>query len=320
MLLLIDGNNLAHRARHVFSLSNKGVDVSVIYGFLKVTMSLILKYAPTSVMVCFDGGIPNFRRQAVPSYKANRHKDEDPAIWEDFNRQLNELSDYTLPMMGVVVVRKAGVEADDLLYHASRLYVGSSLIVTNDKDLLQAVSPNVSVLNPSKDIVYNVENFEELVGIPVTEYIYWRALQGDSSDNIPGVPGIGEKTATKLFKSYGSISNIVNAALGHHLDCKMENKLAENICSFGLDSIYKNVLITTLHVDRVGAKRAILDAVGNHILADKLRMKKYLMRNGFVSFLDGKFYKCFLHLERPMIITSVGVKMPVVISKRVAFT
>ena len=317
MLMIIDGNNLAHRARHTFSLSNRGIDVSVTYGFLRVLQSLISKYRPKSVMVCFDGGIPEFRRQAVPEYKANRHKDEDPEAWEDFNRQLNELCDYALPLMGIVVVRKPGAEADDLMYHASRLYTGKSMLVTNDKDLLQSVSEDVSVLSPSKEIIYTPVNFEELVGVQLEKYIDWRAIQGDGSDNIPGVPGIGEKTATKLFQHYGTLTYIVNAALGHHPTEKLEGKVASNLLAFGWERITKNIYITALYADRVGAKRAIEQAVGNYRYADKDRIKKYLMRNGFVSLMEGRFYNCMLDLKEPKL-KFEGIRMPVVAGRRVA--
>ncbi len=317
MLLLIDGNNLAHRARHVFSLSNKGVDVSVTYGVIRIISSLISKYDPTSVMVCFDGGTPEFRKRFVPEYKANRHKDEDPMAWEDFNRQMNELSDYALPLMGMAVARKLGAEADDLLYHASRMYNGNSLIVTNDKDLLQAVSEKTSVLNPSKEVIVTLDNFEEVTGISKNLYVDWRAIQGDGSDNIPGVPGIGEKTATKLFKEFGSLSNIINATLGHHPTLKLEGKLGANIASFGIDRIAKNVYVTALYADRVGAKQAVLDAVYNYKQADKDRVKKYLMRNGFVSLMEGKFYRSIMKLEVPEF-DHTNIRIPVVINRRIA--
>jgi DNA polymerase-1 len=316
-ILIVDGNNMAHRARHTFSLSNKGVDVSTTYGTLRMLQSIISKNKPTSVIVCFDGGIPEFRRRAIPEYKANRHKDEDPAMWEDFNRQMNELSDYALPLMGMVVAKKPCAEADDLMYHASRMCTEKSIIVTSDKDLFQAVNENVSVLNPARDTLYTVDNFQEKVGIALKDYIDWRALQGDGSDNIPGVVGIGEKTATKLFDTFGSLTRIVNAALGHHPTQRLEGKIAENIMMFGWERLSKNVLATALYADRVGARQAIIDATEEHTVANKDRVKRYLMKNGFVSLMDGSFYGCILRLQKPELNTD-NMRIPVVAGRRVA--
>lgn len=323
MLLLIDGNNLAHRCKHVFSLSNKGVDVSVTYGFLRVMNSWISKYKPGSVVVCWDYGVPDFRRQAVPEYKINRHKDEDPEAYEDFIRQMDELMDYALPMMGVVNVRKEGAEADDLLYHASRMAVGKVIIVTGDKDMLQAISKNVSVMRPNaggkgSDVLYTLDNIEAAIGVPLKDYIDWRALQGDSSDNIPGVPGIGEITAVKLFKEYGSLTNIVNAAMGHHPTKQMTGKLAEHIIDFGWERISKNVLAMALYADRVGAKQAILEASSYFQPANRDRMKKYFMHNAFISLMDGQVYANLTSLKQPKFDIS-NMRVPVIVRKRIAY-
>lgn len=320
LLLIIDGNNLAHRCRHTFSLSNRGVDVSVTYGFIRVLNSLMTKYKPTSVIVCWDGGVPEFRKKAVPEYKSDRHKDDDPFEYDDFLRQMQELSDYVLPMMGIINARKIGAEADDLMYHASRMYVGNSIIVTSDKDLLQAVSDNVSVYNPSKDTLYIPELVEEEFGIPLEQFIDWRAIQGDSSDNIPGIRGIGEKTATKLFNMYGSLTSIVNAALGiNPLYPPVSDKLRTGILMFGFDRISKNILITALYADRVGARASILEAVDDYMYPDKLRVKKYFMSNGFVSLMDGTFFSNITALEKP-VFSCKNIRIPTIYPKtRVAY-
>src|SRR5512139_1910981 len=112
--IIIDANHLAHRCRHVFNLSNKGVDVSVTYGFLKVMGSIIDKFKPQSVIVCWDGGIPEHRRKCYPEYKASRDHG-DPLEYVEFERQCDELYGYALPMMGVVNIRRMGIEADDLM-------------------------------------------------------------------------------------------------------------------------------------------------------------------------------------------------------------
>jgi len=316
MLLILDGNNLAHRCKHVFALSVKGKDVSVTYGFIRVTNSIISKYKPTSVLVCWDMGIPDFRRQAVPEYKANRHKDDDPEAYADFLRQMDELIDYALPMMGIISVRKEGAEADDLMFHASRICLEKSIIVSTDKDMLQAISTKVSVLNPFKDMLYTHSNAEEKLPIAIKDYVSWRAIQGDGSDNIPGIMGIGEIIATKLFKEYDDLSGIVNAALGNHKKV-MSDRVARNICEFGIDRISKNVVAMSLEHDRVGAREAVLEAVEDFQPANKDRMKRYFMANAFVSLMDGEVYRNMLSLQKPKF-SDVGIRVPMIVKRRVA--
>ena len=313
--LLIDGNNLAHRCRHVFSLSDaKGVDVSVTYGFLRVLTSLMKKFDATSVMVAWDGGIPEFRRQMVPSYKANRHVDDDPAEMENFYRQIDGLHLIVLPMMGVLSVQRKGCEADDLLYHASRLSnEGRNIVVSGDADLLQTINDNTCVYSPNKESLLHASHVYAEYGIHLKDFVYWRALQGDSSDNIHGVPGIGAKTATKLYKQYEDISTIVNAANGKSPRGKIEGKLGENIRAFGMDALTRNVYIMALYADRVGAKQEILGAAANYKSADATAVKKYLLKRGFVSLMDGSLAKAISKLHCP-VFNTVGVRVPVTIA------
>ena len=314
--LVIDGNHLAHRCRNVFSLSNRGVDVSVTYGFLRVLSSLLSKWKPTSVIVCWDGGIPNYRRVAIPEYKANRHQDEDPFEYEEFLRQIRDLSDYVLPMMGVVVVRKVGVEADDLIAHASQLLYGKVIIITSDKDMLQCVNDNVSMYNPNKEILYTPDVIEKEYGIPVNKLLDWRALQGDGSDNIPGVHGIGEKTASKLIQEFGDISGVYNAAMKRNPKGKLQDKIATSIVSFGWDRLVKNIYVSALYADRTGSRAIIIDKVNNYQPCNKERVKKYLLKNAFMSLIETSFVGQLGKLNAPVLIQ--GLRTPVVCAKRVS--
>ena len=317
MLLIIDGNNLAHRVKYKFSLSNRGVDVSITYGCLRSISSLISKFKPQSLMVCWDGGTPEFRRQLLPEYKANRTKG-DPYEYQEFIRQVQELHEI-FPLMGIVSVRKRGAEADDLMYHASKLYSGHSVIVTTDKDLYQAINPNVEVYSPTKGIIIDQSAVLEEYGVrTIGDLVHLRALMGDSSDNIRGVPGIGQKTAVKLFKEFGSLVGIVNAALGCNPLQKWfyHTKVGDSIVAVGLDKISKTVAATTLHADRVGAKAAILDAICDFQKADKDSTKRYLMRNAFESLWSSpKFLGGISKLVKPEVIDGI-IKTPVVCGKR----
>lgn len=309
--IIIDGNNLAYRCKHVFSLSNNGVDVSITYGFLKVLSSYLQKFKATSVIVCWDGGIPEFRRFAVPEYKANRHLDDDPIEREDFHRQVNELH-RILPMMGIVSIKTPCVEADDLMYHASVLCKGHCIIVSSDKDMFQALSDfGVEVYNPYRETLYDVDKFETEYGISIHDYIDWRALQGDSSDNISGVPGIGEKTATKLFHEFGTLTGIVNAALGINPTGKLSGALSANISNFGFTRIANNVLVMALYFDRTGSRDIIMDACDSHTTADRKISKRYLYDNNFTS-LFTTFLVDISKLQAPELSISNKMRIPIV--------
>jgi DNA polymerase-1 len=156
--------------------------------------SLITNYKPHSVVLCWDGGTPDFRKALVPSYKANRGKDRDELEYLDFMCQLQELW-RILSQFGILQIKRKGIEADDLLYHASRLLDGDAIIVTADEDLLQAVTDQVSVFKPGKKEQLITPDTME---IPVEDFVEYKTLQGDSSDNIPGVNGVGPKTAQKI--------------------------------------------------------------------------------------------------------------------------
>lgn len=311
MILIIDGNNLAYRCKHVFSLSNKGVDVSVTYGFLKVLSSYMQKFHPSSIIVCWDGGIPEFRRFAVPEYKANRHLDDDPVERADFHRQINELH-RVLPSMGIISIKSSCIEADDLMYHASRLCKGKCIIVSSDKDMFQALSSfGVEVFNPYRETLYDVDTFEKEYGISIDKYIDWRALQGDSSDNVPGVPGIGEKTATKLFNEFNTLTGIVNAALGINPEGRLVGALATNISNFGFTRIANNVMIMALFFDRTGSRDVILNACDGYTPANRKVIKKYLYDNNFAS-LFNNFLVDVSNLIAPEIFIPETMRIPIV--------
>ena len=283
LLLVIDGNNAAYRAKYTFNLSNKGEDVSVTYGFLRMLSSLLEKFKPTSVVVAWDRGIPEFRRKMVPEYKANRHLDTDPDERADFIRQMDELSDYVLPMAGVVSISNKGSEADDIIYHMSRLSSIPVIVVSSDKDLFQCINDNVRVYHPASDMIHTKETIEEKYGISINDYIHWRAIQGDSSDNIPGVQDVGEKTATKLFDSFGTLCAIENAVWGRNPNGNITGKLKDSFMAFGSDRISKNVYIMALYADRTGVRKTIYDSIMSYKEVNKERLTKYLMHKAFAS-------------------------------------
>lgn len=286
MNLIVDGNNLAHRARHAYSLSFQGVDTSVTFGVMRMLLGLVKKYKPNSVIFAWDGGTPGFRRRLVPSYKAGRkRKREDDGTWAIFITQLQEL-EAILPHTGVLQVKRRGIEADDLMAHAAKGLIGDNLIISTDDDMLQCVNDNTSMLKPGKKaITYTVENFEELIGFPVYRFVLSKVLQGDSSDEIPGVRGIGPKTALKLMQGGDTLLGAATP------------RMQERIEKFIADGYYnKAYTAIDLSVDLAGAKRTLKDA--EWMSYDK-SVRKWCIDKGFISIIEGFSLSILGGLKKP---------------------
>jgi len=305
MMLIIDGNNMAYRALYTHNLSNHGVDVSVTYGLFNILRALIKRFKPTSVIVCWDGGIPAYRREYCPTYKTSRSKDSS-RDWEDVYRQMDEC-DSMLPVHGVLSVRLHGAEADDLMYQAS-LMAYSAVIVSTDNDMLLAVRDRVGVYNPHRDVMYNISNFEELVGVKPTNYLAYKALVGDSSDDVPGVKGIGPKTAIKLFEQYGNVHAIINAALAGTL--ALPRTKARAIAEFGYKGLLNNCVIMGLWQDRLGVRRKLLTSCDNWERASKAGIQQYYLANAFVSLLGE--LGIYTRLQQPTF-RAEGLRVPAVL-------
>jgi len=315
MILLIDGNNLAYKCKHVFNLSHKGIDVSITYGFMSVMNSMLERFKPSSVIVCWDGGIPDFRRQALSRYKANRKHDWEEGERDDFYRQINELCDFILPNMGIISIMHYGSEADDLLYHASRILDDNIIIVSSDKDLFQACTKDGRVKVLKGDKLLGTKEIEEQIGLPFEKLTEWRALQGDGSDNIPGIPGVGAVTATKLMKTFGDVVTICNAAAGISPKKDLMSKsVAEKVSAFGLPSIVTNVVAMRLYIDKVGARLAIISKLYPYNEANISILKKFFLSRAFTSLLVSDLFSNIRKLRVPKI--RRDVKYPVNIGRR----
>lgn len=219
-MIVVDGNNLAYRvfAAYPSLTTQKGKPVSVIYGVTKLVRAVIQQTHEDLVVVVWDGS-PTARRELYPDYKANRKANRTPQEEQAYNEYREQLPEAML------VLQQAGVrqcwgqntEADDLIAIAPDIldYVnrdGNILVVSEDKDMLQLVSSRVRVFRPIKNEFYDADNFVSKTGLTPEQYLSCRVLEGDDSDNIKGVPGVGEKTSRKLIQQYGSLDAIVNAA------------------------------------------------------------------------------------------------------------
>lgn len=207
-IYLVDGSSYIFRAyfaiRH---LSNsKGEATNAVYGFTNMLISLLRDEKPDKIAVIFDNKAPTFRKQLYPEYKANR-----AAMPEDLVPQIplikEVVSAFNLP-----VLEMPGYEADDIIATLARRYAAQGqnvTVVTGDKDLMQIVDDHVQLLDTMKNKVSRRDEVIERFGVPPEQVLDVLGLAGDSSDNVPGVPGIGEKTASQLIQEFGSIENLL---------------------------------------------------------------------------------------------------------------
>ena len=212
-LMILDGNSIVNRAFYGVRQLNApdGTPTNAVYGFLAILHRLIEEQKPEALCVSFDLKAPTFRHKAYEGYKAQRK-----AMPEELAVQMPILKDV-LDKMGIHRYELEGYEADDILGTASRICESagwSCTIVTGDKDSLQLISEKTTVCNvktrmgQTETILYTPERFREEYGFEPKMMVDLKALMGDSSDNIPGVPGVGEKTAMDLVQRYGGIEEI----------------------------------------------------------------------------------------------------------------
>ena len=212
-LMILDGNSIVNRAFYGVRQLNApdGTPTNAVYGFLAILHRLIEEQKPEALCVSFDLKAPTFRHKAYEGYKAQRK-----AMPEELAVQMPILKDV-LDKMGIHRYELEGYEADDILGTASRICESAGwncTIVTGDKDSLQLISEKTTVCNvktrmgQTETILYTPERFREEYGFEPKMMVDLKALMGDSSDNIPGVPGVGEKTALDLVQRYGGIEEI----------------------------------------------------------------------------------------------------------------
>jgi DNA polymerase I len=247
-LVLLDGHSLAFRA--FFALpsdlqTTTGQLTNVVYGFTTMLVKLFGDFSPDRIAVCFDLGRPAYRHDVYEGYKANRRTSPD-----EFSSQM-PLVREVLSALRIPVVEVAGYEADDViatLVREARDEELPVLVVTGDRDNLQLIDDehDVRVMMTRRGItdtaIYDQAAVTERYGVPPERYIDLAALRGDPSDNLPGVPGVGDKTATKLVQTYGSAEEVVAHA------AEQRGKLRENLLAHG-DDVLRNKQLMRLRDD-----------------------------------------------------------------------
>jgi DNA polymerase-1 len=205
-VVLVDGHSIAYRAHFGLIRSplrnSKGQNTSAVFGFVNSLRKLLSRFEPEAAAVVFDAPGKNFRHDLFEEYKVQR-----PRMPDDLITQLLVIKEVTTAL-GIRTVEMPGVEADDVLGTLAREFSSEGFtvyVVTSDKDLLQLIDDRVRVYDPFKDKVYDREAATERFGIPPDKMRDFLALSGDAIDNIPGVPGIGDKRAQALLLKYGSL-------------------------------------------------------------------------------------------------------------------
>ena len=211
-LIIIDGNSIINRAFYALpDMSNSdGLKTNAIFGFVRMMFKIIEDYQPTHMSVAFDKKAPTFRHKQYADYKAGRKKMPD-----ELGQQLEPLKEL-LDKFNINRLELAGYEADDIIGTVAKLGEENNFkvyIVTGDKDAIQLASHKTTTLITKKGVgeveEYNYDSVVERYEMTPTQFIDLKGLMGDKSDNIPGVPGIGEKTGIKLLKQYSTIENLI---------------------------------------------------------------------------------------------------------------
>lgn len=209
-LLIVDGHAYAYRAFHAIRdlRSPSGQPTNAIYGFLKMLEKMRVAVRPTHLIVVWDGGLSAERMAALPEYKAQR-----PEMPDELRPQFDEISRY-LDAAGVKEFCGDGVEADDYIGCLAQKAATAGwdvVIASADKDFMQLVTDRVGLLNPNdkNGAVWGRDQVFAKAGVEPAQIVDWLALMGDTVDNIPGVPGVGPKTAASLLNEFGSVENLL---------------------------------------------------------------------------------------------------------------
>ncbi|HMA59598.1 MAG TPA: 5'-3' exonuclease H3TH domain-containing protein, partial [Halanaerobiales bacterium] len=211
-LYLLDGHSLAHRAFYALPLltTESGEYTNSVFGFSRMLFKIIDEEKPDHIAVAFDLKGPTFRHEEYEDYKAGRKKTPDELIPQI------DLIKEVLKSLNIPIIEKEGYEADDVIGTIAKEAAEKDIdvkIVTGDRDALQLIDERINVIYTRKgitDIVeYNIDKVKEKYELSPEQLIDMKGLMGDSSDNIPGVPGIGEKTAIKLLKEFDSMENVL---------------------------------------------------------------------------------------------------------------
>ena len=281
-IIILDGNSVMFRAYYATAYTGNlmqarsGLYTNAIYGFVNMIQHILQTEDMTNIFVAFDKGKKTLRHQTYSEYKSGRS-----ATPEEFLMQIPYIKEY-LDVLGIKHLELDDYEADDIV--GSMAYLAKDkfdevMVVSGDKDLLQLAKGNIHVYLTKKGLTdlecYTEENFKSFLGIESSQMVDYKGLIGDNSDNLPGVPGVGPKTAAKLLDQYGSLEGIIN-----NLD-NLSGKLKENISTYKEQALRSKTL-ATLYLD-VDLEYSVEDTL--YVEPSKLELRKFYEKVEFKSFI-----------------------------------
>ncbi|NLZ47235.1 MAG: DNA polymerase I [Clostridiales bacterium] len=280
-LLILDGHSLMNRAFYALPplTNSEGLHTNAIYGFTNMLLKIKEEIGPDYIVATFDRKAPTFRHKEYTEYKAGRKK-----MPQELHEQFEPLKEL-LKMMSINIFEIDGFEADDLIGTLSKFAEDKGMevyILTGDRDALQLASDNTKVIITKKGItekeIYDKNKMIEVYGVTPSQFIDVKGLMGDASDNIPGVPGIGEKTAYKLIQEYGSIENLLD-----NIENITRKKLKETLIENRESAIFSKKLATIIRDVPIEID---LDDIKSKNSFDLEGIRKFFFKMQFKSLLD----------------------------------
>lgn len=272
-LLILDSNSLMNRAFYALPplTNSEGINTNAIYGFLNMLLKMKEEINPDYIVATFDRKAPTFRHKEYEEYKAGRKK-MPPELAEQF-----PIIKEVLELLAINIYEIDGFEADDIIGTTAKIAENENIkvfIVTGDKDALQLATKNTKVIITKKGVSetasYDEKAFTQEYGITPKQFIDVKGLMGDKSDNIPGVPGVGEKTAFKLIQTYGSIEEVLS-----NIPEISGNKLKENLETYREQAVFSKKLATIMTEVPLDIN---LDDIKNKENYNSEKLKKLLLR------------------------------------------
>lgn len=280
-LLILDSNSLLNRGYYAMPklATTDGIHTGGVYGFMNMLLKVKEQLKPDYIVAAFDRKAKTFRHEEYADYKAGRKK-----MPEELAEQFPIIKDI-LEFLSISRYEIDGFEADDIIGSLAKYAEKNGIevyIVTGDKDALQLASDNINIVINKKGVtetaIYNYDSFKEEFEITPTQFIDVKGLMGDKSDNIPGVPGIGEKTAYKLIQTYGSVEEVLN-----NIDAISGKKIKENLENFKEQAIFSKKLATIMTDVPIEFD---LDEIKSQESFDRENLRKTLLRYQMKSIID----------------------------------
>ncbi|URJ31301.1 DNA polymerase I [Blochmannia endosymbiont of Camponotus sp.] len=299
-IILVDGSFYIHRAYHALPplKTSNGEPVWVIYGVINMIKSLLARYQPVHMVIVFDTIGKTFRNNLFEKYKANRIKTP-----KDLSTQIDPLRKI-IQAMGLPTLQVPNVEADDVIGTLAMFYAQSGnpvLISTGDKDMAQIVSPTITLINTMSNIIFTPKEVERKFGIPPALIADYLALIGDRSDNVPGVPGVGKKTAQILLKKIGNLKTLYNNLNRISLLKVRGAKSIQNILQINKEIAFLSYKLTTIKTDvsldtsvyQLSIQQANIDALSS-------LFKRYEFKNWLIDLKSKKWLHKYQYLNKPL--------------------